>query len=151
MKILNATEKDKKYLYEIYKEEYGERVKEIINCYLKHKHIKLVKDNKKIIGLLLWSVKEGFHHGLCEIEELWIHEKYRRKGLGTKLLKSTIKDIKKYFIKEGYKPRKIFLFTSKENVAARKCYEKQNFKLVAEVGDLFKDNEIELMYVLDLR
>jgi len=55
-----------------------------------------------------------------------------------------------YFSDIRFKPRKIFLFVSKNNIPARRLYEKLGFKLISEVGNLFSDKETELFYTLDL-
>jgi len=148
VEVHSAGESDFKALCEIYRKEYGKHVEDRVKSYLQYYHIKVLKENDKIIGALFWFVRESPHHGLAEIEDFFIDKGYRRKGLGTQLLKSAIEDVKKHFEALGCSARKIIVLTSKENPIARKCYEKQGFKFVAELGGLFKENVIEVMYML---
>jgi len=42
------------------------------------------------------------------IDELWIDEGFRRKGLGEKLLRASIKNAKTFFEKDGFVLRKFW-------------------------------------------
>ncbi|MFX0116039.1 MAG: GNAT family N-acetyltransferase [Candidatus Hodarchaeota archaeon] len=148
-KILRADEKDFKALCKIYEREYGALTEARIRSYLQYNHIKLLKEQDKIIGVLFWFVRESPKHGLAEIEDFFIANEFRGQGLGSMLLASAIDDIRDYFKSVGYLARRIILFTGKKNHIARCCYEKHGFELLAEVGDLFADDP-EVFYCLKM-
>jgi ribosomal protein S18 acetylase RimI-like enzyme len=151
IKITIANKRDKKQLM-IWFKHYGadKFVKKRVDCYIEHNSTIVAKDKNKIVGVLQWHVKEDPNYGVAEMEEVFVSENYRRQGIGSLLVTFAIKTIRKYFTKLKFKPRKIFLFVGKENIAARKLYEKCGFKLVCSVGNLFHDKEEELFYTLDL-
>jgi len=151
IKVALATKKDKDGLISYFKH-YG--IKEIIrnrvDCYTSHNFTVVAKDGADIIGVLQWHVKEDPRMGVVEFEEVHIKEGYRGRGICSELIKCSIWFVNVFFKKIKVKPRKIFLFVSKQNKIARKLYEKHGFKLVSDVGDLFSDNKTELFYILDL-
>ncbi|MFW9877652.1 MAG: GNAT family N-acetyltransferase [Candidatus Thorarchaeota archaeon] len=119
-------------------------------CYLSHNYTFIAKDGNKIIGKMLWLIKGDPNFGVAEFEELYVFENYRRKGIGSELVRSSIKAIRKHFENLGIKPRCIYLFTNENNQSARKLYEKFGFKYIANLGHLFSENEHELFYILDM-
>ena len=121
-----------------------------IDCYLVHNSTAIAKDKDEIVGVLQWHVKENAAHGLAEIEEVLISESYRGQGIGSLLVLFAIDEIRACFIELNIKPRKIFLFVGKGNIAARKLYEKHGFRLISSIGYLFHDDAEELFYSLDL-
>jgi len=151
IKISTATIKDKLQLMN-YLKHYKDKefTQKRVECYLTHNFTIVAKDDDKIVGMLQWHVKEDPDDGLAELEEVHVMEEYRQKGIGSELVKFAVQSAKEYFKKMGFKPRKIFLFVGKQNKAGRALYEKYGFKYVAEVGNLFHDNEIELFYALEL-
>lgn len=151
IKITIATKKDKTQLLAWFKNyEINKLIEKRVNCFLEHNFTILAKDGDKIIGVLQWYVKEEPDEGLAEIEEVFVSEKYRGRGIASLLVMFAIKTIREYFIKFNFKPRKIFLFVGKENISARKLYEKYGFKLICSVGNLFHDKEEELFYTVNL-
>jgi len=145
----NATKKDiKQLLFKHYK---SKRVaKNRAECYVTHNFTNVVRHNGKIVGSIQWYIKENPSHGLVEFEETYLNEGYRGKGIGRALLKTTILAVKKYFKREKLKLRRIYLFVSKDNAAARRLYGKFGFIKTADVGDLFYDGCKELLYVLKI-
>ncbi len=124
-------------------------IKNRIECYLNHNFTIIVKDRDKIVGILQWYVKENPLAGVAEFEEIYVLEDYRNKKIGSMLVEHGIKSVVNYFKEIKIKPRKIFLFVSKENKNARALYEKYGFKPISEIGNLFSDQEVELFYCLD--
>ena len=121
-----------------------------VRSYFDYHHVKVVKQNSKIIGVLFWNSVEEKHHGLTNIQDLWIDERFRRKGLGEKLLRSSIEDMKKLYANNRYALRKVFVTTGENNKPAKNLYEKVGFKMVAVLPDLFAKGENELAYILTL-
>ncbi len=151
IKIVLATKKDTRQLLEFLKHYKAKDViKKRVNCYLSHNFTIVAKDKNKIVGILQWHVKENPMAGVVEFEEVHVLESYRGKGIGSLLIKYAVQSVKNYFTKVRIKPRKIFLLVSGENKVARALYEKNAFKFISEVGNLFSDTKIELFYCLDL-
>jgi len=150
-KITLATEKDKKQLLEYFKHyKVEEVIKKRIDSYLFHNFTVVAKDEDKIVGILQWYIKENPQAGVVEFEEVHVLDKYRERGIGSSIVKFAIQSVRDYFKKININPRKIFLFVSKNNNAARVLYEKHGFKFISEINDLFLDDEIELFCSLDL-
>jgi ribosomal protein S18 acetylase RimI-like enzyme len=151
IKVTLANEKNRNQLNEYFKHyQIKEIIKNRVNCYISHNFTIVAKEKNIIVGVLQWYVKEDPKAGVIEFEEIHVKEEYRGKGIGSMLIKFAIQSVKNYFNKMKIKPRKIFLFVNKENKIARNLYEKQGFKFVSEVGNLFSDKDTELFYILDL-
>jgi len=121
-----------------------------VKSFFDYHHIKIVKDEEKVIGAAFWNVVEEKHHGLTEIGDLWIDEGFRRKGLGERLLRTVIEDMKRFFAKENCTLRKVLVTTGDNNEPAKKLYEKIGFRKSALLADLFAKGENELVYILTL-
>lgn len=145
--ISAATIKDKPQLIN-YLKHYKDKefTEKRVDCFLTHNFTIVAKEKDTIVGMLQWHVKEDPDDGLAEFEEVHVMDEYRRQGIASKMILLGIKQVKEYFKKMGFKPRKIFLFVGDENNAARALYEKHGFKYIADVGNLFHDEEIELFY-----
>ena len=122
-----------------------------VDCYLSLYFTSLAKIDGRIVGVLQCLFKEDPSTGLAEFEEVRILNGFKRKGIGTELLKFSIEEVKRRFKEMHVRPRKIVLFVSKPNIVAQKFYEKNGFKLESEVGFLFTNKKKELFYSLDLR
>lgn len=120
-----------------------------VKSYFDYHHVKVAKNQEKIVGALFWNVVEEKHHGLTEICDLWVDEDFRRKGFGEKLL-AAIDDMQQFFRNGGHVLRKVIVTTGEDNEPARKLYEKVGFTKVAVLADLFAKGENELVYVLTL-
>lgn len=149
--ILDASNKDLEILIEIYSSPHlyhkREEASWFVKSFFDYHHIKVVKCRGRIIGVLFWNVVEEKHHGLAEIVDLWIDEGFRRRGLGEKLLRSAIENMRQVFEKDGYKLRKALATTGEDNEPAMKLYKKIGFEKSAVLKDLFADGENELVYV----
>ena len=145
-----ATKRDRKQLAGHFNHYGKELAKKRAECYTGHNFTALAKENDSIVGVLQWYIKEDPNAGVAELEELYVLEKYRNKGIASSLTCYAIQSIRDYFKDNGIRPRKIFAFVSKNNPASRRTNEKNGFKLISEVGDLFAENKTELFYVLDL-
>ncbi|MFA5856774.1 MAG: GNAT family N-acetyltransferase [Candidatus Pacearchaeota archaeon] len=151
IKVQMATKEDIHLLNEFFKHY---QTKKIINnrsnCYTSHNFTVIAKDDNNIVGTLQWYIKENPNAGVVEFEEVFVLEKYRGNGIASQLIKFSIEEVIKFFNEINIKPRKIFLMVSKDNLTARKLYEKFGFINIAELNDLFFDGEIELFYSLNI-
>jgi ribosomal protein S18 acetylase RimI-like enzyme len=109
-----------------------------------------VKSDDVPAGWLFWRVESERHHGIVVIDELWVDEKFRRRGLGEKLLRTSIEDAKNFFKKDGFILRKVLVTTAEDNEPARKLYEKIGFQKSAVLKDVYGKGENEIVYILTL-
>ncbi len=152
--VVDASVKDVEDLISIYSSPHlyhsRQEASWFVKSFFDYHHIKIVKDEEKVIGAAFWNVMEEKHHGLTEIGDLWIDEGFRRKGLGERLLRTAIEDMKRFFAKENYTLRKVLVTTGDNNEPAKKLYEKIGFRKSALLADLFAKGENELVYILTL-
>ncbi len=155
MKIVfrDATKSDFEVLCRIYEKPYGglETAKRFVELYLDHYFWRLVEADGEIVGGLIWFPRESPKLGWAEILDVWIDKDYRRRGLGFTLITESVKDIKSYFQSFGHKAKCVVLFTSENNVASRRLYEKAGFKRVGYGGYVAGDGARELLYSLNLQ
>jgi len=148
----NANRSDLETLSRIYEKPYGgyETAKRFVEVYLDHYFVKIVEVGGKNIGRLIWFPREDPRLGWAEILDIHVEEEYRRRGLGLKLLQETVKDVKAHYESMGQRARCIILFTSEDNMAARKLYEKAGLRKVGYGGYVSEDGAPELLYALNL-
>ena len=85
----------------------------------------LIYLNNKAIGYIVLC----FSYSLvslgqdAKIDEFYIDDEYRKKGIGTQILKIVMKNSKKLGL------NRLYLEISKNNIAAQTLYEKLNFKV----------------------
>ena len=121
-----------------------------VNCYFDYHQILLARVDGEIQGACFWRIEGERYSGLGWIENLWVEERLRKLGLGEKLLRRGIDDIKDHFLRFGVRARKIVLMTQVERKSARSLYEKVGFKNVASLVELYDRGGHDLIYVLDL-
>ena len=152
--VVDASAKDVEDLISTYSSPHLYHNRQEANWFVKsffdYHHIKIVKDEAKVIGAAFWNVVEEKHHGLTEIGDLWIDEGFRGKGLGERLLRTVIEDMKQFFARENTALRKVLVTTGDDNEPAKKLYEKIGFRKSALLADLFAKGENELVYILTL-
>jgi ribosomal protein S18 acetylase RimI-like enzyme len=153
-KIANPTKEDVERLIDIYSAPHLYHTKEEAARYVKqfydYHHTKVVKLNGALAGMLTWRVESEKHHGIMVLDDLWIEEGFRRRGLGEKLVKASIEDAEGVFRKAGFALRKVMLTTAEDNVSARRLYEKLGFEKSAVLDDLYGKGGNELVYILTL-
>lgn len=152
IRIVDVDENDVEGLIEIYNSPHLYHTREeaawFVKSYFDYHHIRIVKHEEKIIGAIFWNVVEEKHHGLTEIGDFWIDEGFRRRGLGERLLRAVIEDMKRFFARDSFVLRKILVTTGDDNVPAKRLYEKVGFRRAAALADLFAQGETELIYIL---
>ena len=148
----NANKSDFTVLFQLYERPYNkaETTERLVKLYLNHYFVKFIEFEGKIIGGAVWFPREDPKLGWAEILDIWIEKDFRRKGLGYNLIRNVLNDIKLYFRSVRHKVRCIILFTSENNVAARRLYEKVGFRRVGCGGYVSKKGERELLYALNL-
>jgi ribosomal protein S18 acetylase RimI-like enzyme len=154
MRIADADEGDVESLIRIYSSPHlyhnREEASWFVKSFFDYHHVKVVRHVEKVIGVAFWNVVEEKHHGVAEICDFWIDESFRRRGLGERLLRKIIEDMKQFFAKENVALRKVLVTTGEDNEPAKKLYEKVGFQRSAVLRDLFAQGENELVYILTL-
>lgn len=83
----------------------------------------LALENNDIIGFAQTIQKDA---GTAELDRIIIFPPHERKGIGTQLLRYVLLDLEQKGI------RSVFVITEKEEIHARRFYEKNGFKLIKE-------------------
>lgn len=154
MQIADADENDVESLVRIYSSPHlyhnRKEASWFVKSFFDYHHIKVIKHEGKVVGAIFWNVVEEKHHELAEIGDFWIDKNFRQRGLGERLLRTIIEDMKQFFAKDNFVLRKVLVTTGDDNEPARKLYEKVGFQKSATLADLFAQGETELVYILTL-
>lgn len=152
--VVDASKKDVEELITIYSSPHlyhnREEASWFVKSFFDYHHVKVLKNQGRVIGAVFWNVVEEKHHGLAEIRDLWIDEGFRRRGLGERLLRTVIEDMERFLRKQGIALRKVLVTTGDDNEPAKRLYEKNGFEKAATIPDLFAKGETELVYVLTI-
>lgn len=97
-------------------------------------------DNQKLIAFLGLSISVD----TCDIEDVLVDLKYRRKGLAEKLIDHAI-DYAKSQNKE-----KVFLEVRENNFKARALYEKKGFNKISVRKNYYSDGENAVVYLREI-
>ena len=121
-----------------------------IDSFDEYKNMVLVAEdvnNHKIIGYACFST-DANEYADAELISLYIDKNYSRRGVGTSLLRETIKELKKY------NKRTMMLWCIKENKNAIKFYEKMGgikaFDKMAKIGNKVYQEYGYLFYIEEL-
>jgi ribosomal protein S18 acetylase RimI-like enzyme len=88
----------------------------------------VAEDDKRIIGIVTWTMHGLPKHQLAELDRIAVLPEYHGKGVALKLFGALIKDAKTFFKKNKSKLRKLYLLTHSDNKRAHRFYEKLGFK-----------------------
>ncbi len=151
MKIRKATEKDAisvaKVLLESYNMSSLSEAKEAFLLELRKEHHYVVaEDNGEIVGVASWTVHDLPKHELAELNRIAVLGSCRGKGVAQKLFDGLVSEVKAFYVKTGFKLRKLYLLTHHSNDRAKKFYEKLGFKLETTLKNHYYDKEDEDVY-----
>lgn len=150
--VENARKDDIERLSDIYSSPDLHRRKDqalwYVECYFNYHHIEVAKVDGVIQGACFWRIEGEKVWGFGWIEDLWVERAFRKKGLGEKLLRTALDEMKVFFEKDGIGMRRVALTTDLVNQNARKLYEKLGFVNVANITDIYEDGKESLFYVL---
>ena len=97
----------------------------------------------KIVGYILWMEKGGFRQeSVMELEQIGVHPDFRGRGVGTKLVTESFKEIKNYLKERGSKLKLIEITTGTENEAQRLYRKTLKAKPECKIKDLFRGDEV---------
>jgi ribosomal protein S18 acetylase RimI-like enzyme len=153
--VESARKTDIPRLVEIYscQELHGSRAEAewYVRSHIDHNSILVARVDGKIQGSCIWRIEGEKVCGTGWIEDMWVEKEFRRLGLGEKLLRKAVADLKVHFSRDGFVLRKIFLTAQVTNRAAISLYKKVGFIECGRVDSMYKDGITALIYGIDAR
>ena len=139
-----ASQDDKNLLMDFFKHYNNPIVQQNrTECYTSHNSTLIMIIDGNYGGCIQWYIKEDPNLGVVELEEFYMKEEYRNRGLGKKLFDAALKAIQ-----DKVSPlHSVYLFTNKENAIMEHICYKSGFQNVAEIPDLFEKNVTEILYL----
>ncbi len=119
-----------------------------VGCYLSSHRIMVAKVDGALKGACFWRIEGERHCGLGWVENLWVEEDSRRLGLGERLLRAAVEDMRAFYSSKGFRLRRVVLTTQVDRGAARRLYEKVGFVPAARLGDAYDDGVEDLIYII---
>jgi ribosomal protein S18 acetylase RimI-like enzyme len=119
-----------------------------VGCYLSSHRILVAKVDGVPKGACFWRIEGERHCGLGWVDNLWVEEDSRHIGLGERLLRAAIEDMRGFYSANGFRLRRVVLTTQVDRPDARRLYERVGFRLLARLDDLYDDGIEDLFYVL---
>lgn len=100
----------------------------------------------RVYGYVFWMEKGGFREeAVWELEQIAVHPDYRGFGIGTRLVKDSLRVIIEQLHKRGSKLKLAEVSTGTANEAQR-LYEKTlGAKVVMVIPDLYRQDEVVMM------
>jgi len=122
------------------------KAKKWINCNFKafpRTQYFVAKYNQLVLGYILWMEKGGFRKkAVIELEQIAVLPDFQNKEIGSKMIKESLKEIKKYLKKRESKLKLIEISTGTTNKAQRLYKKTLNAKVKAVIKDLFRGDEV---------
>lgn len=100
----------------------------------------------KVVGYILWIEKGGFRkEAVWELEQIGVLSEYRGRGIGTKLILESLKEIKEQLKKRGSR-LKLVEVTTGTHQKAQRLYEKTlGAKAECVIKNLFRGDEVVMV------
>ncbi|MCQ5340474.1 MAG: ribosomal protein S18-alanine N-acetyltransferase [Candidatus Methanomethylicia archaeon] len=143
IKIRKANINDLKEIYRIEKESFPDPYPYgLLKAFLFHPGVYLVAIiEEKIIGYCIGIIR---NEDIGHIISIAVDKNYRRRGIGTILLRNTINELMKLGA------RKIRIEVRESNIAAIKLYEKIGFREKERIYGYYSDGETAIVMFLEL-
>ncbi|NHV45705.1 MAG: ribosomal protein S18-alanine N-acetyltransferase [Candidatus Verstraetearchaeota archaeon] len=143
IKIRKANINDLKEIYRIEKESFPDPYPYgLLKAFLFHPGVYLVAIvEEKIIGYCIGIIR---NEDIGHIISIAVDKNYRRRGIGTILLRNTINELMKLGA------RKIRIEVRESNIAAIKLYEKIGFREKEKIYGYYSDGETAIVMFLEL-
>ncbi|RZN57336.1 MAG: ribosomal-protein-alanine N-acetyltransferase [Candidatus Methanomethylicota archaeon] len=143
IKIRKANINDLKEIYRIEKESFPDPYPYgLLKAFLFHPGVYLVAIvEEKIIGYCIGIIR---NEDIGHIISIAVDKNYRRRGIGTILLRNTINELMKLGA------RKIRIEVRESNIAAIKLYEKIGFREKEKIYGYYSDDETAIVMFLEL-
>jgi ribosomal protein S18 acetylase RimI-like enzyme len=139
-KLRIATEDDIGRIVDMYIEDVEDnrvRAKEFAKDLVQRFHTILCLDGEELCGTISWETRGGLDDGVAEVVGMGVRPIYRRKGIGTKLIGETIKQLRASFLAAGSRLRILYLFMEKSNEIAREFYQRLGFVEAAAISGMY--------------
>ncbi len=105
----------------------------------------IIEDNE-VKGYILWVELGGFRReAVLELEQIAISPKYQSKGLGSTLVRESLKEINKEIVARGSSIKLVKVTTGVDNQVQRLYKKVLNVKPIAIIPDLFRGDEVILV------
>lgn len=143
IKIRKANINDLKEIYRIEKESFPDPYPYgLLKAFLFHPGVYLVAIvEEKIVGYCIGIIR---NEDIGHIISIAVDKNYRRRGIGTILLRNTINELMKLGA------RKIRIEVRESNIAAIKLYEKIGFREKEKIYGYYSDGETAIVMFLEL-
>lgn len=151
MKIRHALEEDCEEIAKVLVSGYNMKsVGEAKEVFMKEKdaYTYIIAEENEIKGLVTWKMHGTPKHGLCELNRIVVLPGSRNNGVGKLLFDALVKDAETFFLMNGEKLRKIFLFAHESNEVAEKFYRSVGFTKEAVLKDHYYDGVNEVVFSL---
>ena len=135
------------YLTEI--ESHDERANVFAQDLLSLMRTILAFDDNTLCGTVSWAIRGGMDDGVIEIIGLGVNDRYKRKGIATRLVNQAIADAKERFQTKKHTLRRAFLFMEESNHIARQFYLKYGFSEVAMIPKFYPEDGASI-FVIEL-
>jgi ribosomal protein S18 acetylase RimI-like enzyme len=104
----------------------------------------------KVLGYILWMEKGGFRkNAVLELEQIAVHPDYRGIGIGTKLIRESLKELKNYLRKRKSKLKLIEVTTGASNKAQELYKKTLKAKPECVIKDFFREDEVIMIARFD--
>jgi ribosomal protein S18 acetylase RimI-like enzyme len=101
------------------------------------------KTEKTVVAYILWLEKGGFREkAVFELEQIAVSQKWQGKGIGSRLIIASLKEIEKCLRKEKRKIKIIEVSTGVDNKAQNLYCRTLNAKPEATIKNLFRGDEV---------
>ncbi len=105
----------------------------------------VVCEDNIVCGYILWCVKNGFRaNTIIELEQIAVHPDRAGKGLGRKLIETSLKMFKKHLYKLGHKASAIIVTTTEGNYAEKLYRSVLGVTTAALINNYGSGNEVVL-------
>ncbi len=146
IKIRLATDNDKEMIMKSFSHyDNSQLIKNRVNFYIDNGRTLLACENEKMLGRIQFYMKEDPADGLFEIEEFYVLDEYRNQGIGQMLVDNALQHMKKFCEENNVNFKTVFAFMNKDNMAAKKVFEKFGFKEMSEIPKLFGNETTVIM------
>jgi ribosomal protein S18 acetylase RimI-like enzyme len=139
-----ATAEDMTRIEDMYTEDIEnkpDRAMEFARELVERFHTIICYDGDRLCGSISWDTRGGLDDGVAEIVGLGVRPAYRRKGIATKLVRETIKQLREFFAGAGSHLRLAYLFMERDNGSAREFYMKLGFEETATIPRMYAHDD----------
>ncbi|MGY5875283.1 MAG: GNAT family N-acetyltransferase [Candidatus Thorarchaeota archaeon] len=98
----------------------------------------------ELSGTLSWEIRGGPDDGVIELAAMGVRDAYKRKGVGSSLVKEMLSQAAEEFNEKGYEIRRVFLFMEHSNEPAREFYKSLGFVESATLQEFYPSEDASI-------